>query len=71
MQLLLWVCMATLDDYSYGEGGRKGVNNAYSYVVKDAESFARDFRNHLAHYVNEVRSRPITTRPTCTARSRS
>ena len=26
-----------------------------SYVVKDAELFARDFRNNLDHYVNEGR----------------
>jgi len=55
MQLLLAVCLAALGGCRYGEVGREGESGACDYVVKDADSFARDFKNHLDCYVNEVR----------------
>lgn len=54
-QLLLNVCLAVLSGCRYGEVGREGKSGACDYVVKDADSFARDFNNHLDCYVNEVR----------------
>lgn len=53
VQLLLGVCLAVLGGCRYGEVGREGI--ACDYVVKDADSFARDFGNYLDCYVNEVR----------------
>ena len=49
-QLLLGVCLAVLGGCRYGEVGREGESGACDYVVKDADSFARDFGN-----LNEVR----------------
>ena len=55
VQLLLAVCLAALGGCRYGEVGREGESGACDYVVKDADSFARDFGNYLDCYVNEVR----------------
>ena len=54
-QLLLGVCLAVLGGCRYGEVGREGKSGACEYVVKGADSFARDFRNYLDCYLNEVR----------------
>ena len=50
--LLLAVCLS-LGGCRYGEVGREGA--ARDYVVKDADSSAREFGNYLDCYVNEVR----------------
>ena len=38
----------------YGEVEQASTDVAYAYVVKDADSFAHDFREFLDSYVNEV-----------------
>ena len=54
MQLLLAVCLAALGGCRYGEVGREGKSGTCDYVVKDADSFARDFGSYLDCYVNEA-----------------
>ena len=51
----LVLCIASLGGRRYDEVGREGEIGACDYVVKDADSFARDFGNYLDCYVNEVR----------------
>lgn len=53
VQLLLGVCLVVLGGYRHVEVGREGV--ACDYVVKGSDLFARDFKNYLDCYVNEVR----------------
>ena len=55
IKLLLVVCIALLGGCRYGEVGREGDCGACDYVVKDSDLFARDFRNYLDCYLNEVR----------------
>ena len=50
----LILCLS-LSGCRYSEVGREGKSGACDYVVKDADSFARDFGNYLDCYVNEVR----------------
>ena len=52
--LLLAVCIVVLGGCRCGEVGREGEIGACELVVRDADSFARDFRNYLDCYVNEV-----------------
>ena len=54
-QLLFGVCLAALGGCRYGEAGREEEIGACELVVRDADSFARDFGNYLDCYLNEVR----------------
>ena len=54
-RIALVVGVAAFAGCRCGEVEREGDSDAYDYIAKDADAFARDFRNYLACYVDEVR----------------